>query len=151
LPRAARALAKSLAADTASFFSIPCIRTEYAGSRDIIRNQRLVRIVFVKTALQADSGRPKYAFPLQTFTAPLGPTAIHSECQIRCQQARERRRNGGIGDDIPVAHGVFSLGEVRKDQLIRDGRVVKGQGAGKVSIAGDAVCLNRRRRQGGPP
>src|ERR1700691_1570988 len=40
LPRAVGAPAKSHAAGTASFFSIPYIRTEYEGSRDTIRSCR---------------------------------------------------------------------------------------------------------------
>src|ERR1700722_8010209 len=42
LPRAVDAPAKSRVGGTASFFSIPCIRTEYADSRDTIPSCRRI-------------------------------------------------------------------------------------------------------------
>src|SRR5262249_11550824 len=78
---------------------------------------------------------------IETAAASPDHAAVNADCNVWCEQPRERPRPYAVGDRASVLGGALQLRELQR-QLIIHRRVIEGQRTWKEAIASDAVGMN---------
>jgi hypothetical protein len=80
--------------------------------------------------------------PQRTAPIPVDPPAIDTNSEGWSKQT-EKRPIEPVIDNIPTWAWVFGVGEIWHYRFVSDGRIIKRKGAGKESVACNAMRVRR--------